>query len=95
MDSTGATGKHGDSAANGESDRLLLLAPQGPANFGLVAAPEEIGDFSEGDVVKFTDPEQIRDCGNGSFVFVSPAKCQKVTDPELAETYRAIIYGGC
>ena len=75
-------------------DRLLLLAPQGPANFGLVAAPEELGDFSEGDVVKFTDPEQIRDCGNGSFVFVSPAKSQKVTDPELAETYRTIIYGG-
>jgi hypothetical protein len=76
-------------------DRLLLLAPSGPADFGVVAAPEELGDFSEGDVVKFTDPEQIQDCGNGSFVFVSPANCQKVTDPELADTYRTIIYGGC
>jgi hypothetical protein len=74
-------------------DRLMLLAPSGPANFGVVSAPEELGGFSEGDVVKFTDPEQIRDCGNGSFVFVSPAKCQKVTDPELAESYRSIIYG--
>jgi hypothetical protein len=74
-------------------DRLMLLAPSGPVNFGVVAAPEELGDFAEGDVVKFTDPEQIRDCGNGSFVFVSPAKCEKVTDPELVEEYRSIIYG--
>ena len=73
-------------------DRLLLLAPPGPANFGVVAAPEELGTFAEGDVVRFTDPEQIQDCENGSFVFVSPAKCQKVTDPELAESYREIIY---
>jgi len=76
-------------------DRLMLLVPSGPANFGVVAAPEELGHFAEGDVVKFTDPEQIRDCGNGSFVFVSPAKCQKVTDPELAEAYRCMIYRGC
>ena len=75
-------------------DRLMLLVPSGPANFGVVAAPEELGNFAEGDVVKFTDPEQIRDCENGSFVFVSPAKCQRVTDPALAETYRTIIYGG-
>ena len=76
-----------------KGDLLLLLVPNGPANFGVVAAPEELGGFAEGDVVRFTDPKQIRDCGNGSFVFVSPAKCQKVIDPELAETYRAIIYG--
>jgi hypothetical protein len=50
--------------------------------------------FSEGDVVKVTDPERIRATGNGSFVFVSPAKCEKVTDPELAEAYRSIIYSG-
>ncbi|MGB0109844.1 MAG: hypothetical protein WBP52_15205 [Terriglobales bacterium] len=75
-------------------ERLMLLAPSGPANFGVVAAPEELGDFAEGDVVKFTDPERIQDGGNGtSLVFVTPAKCQKVTDPELAETYRCIIYG--
>jgi hypothetical protein len=74
-------------------DRLLLLVPQGPANFGVVAAPEELGDFSEGDVVRFTDPERIQDCENGSFVFVSPAKCEKVTDPKLVEEYRSIIYG--
>jgi hypothetical protein len=76
-------------------DRLLLLAPREPANFGVVAAPEELGDFSEGDVVGFTSPERIQDCENGSFVFVSPAKCQKIIDPELAEIYRAIIYGSC
>ena len=76
-------------------DRLMLLAPSGPANFGVVAAPEELENFAEGDVVKFTDPERIQDCENGSFVFVSPAKCQKIIDPELAEIYRAIIYGSC
>jgi hypothetical protein len=75
-------------------DRLLLLVPRGLANFGVVAAPEELGDFAEGDVVRFTSPERIQDGGNGSLVFVSPAKCEKITDPELAETYRAIIYGG-
>ena len=75
-------------------DRLMLLVPSGPANFGVVAAPEELGNFAEGDVVKFTDPERIQDGGNGtSLVFVTPAKCEKVTDPELVEEYRSIIYG--
>jgi hypothetical protein len=77
-----------------EFDRLLLLVPRGPANFGVVAAPEELGDFSQGDVMKFTDPERIQDGGSGtSLVFVSPAKCEKVTETELAEAYRSIIYG--
>jgi hypothetical protein len=88
-------GNRGGSAAKSESDRLLLLAPSVPKDFGVVAASEERGDFSDGDVVKFIEPEQIQDCGNGSFVFVSPAKCQKVTDPELAEAYRCMIYRGC
>lgn len=75
-------------------DRLMLLAPSGPANFGVVAALEELGNFAEGDVVNFTDPERIQDGGNGtSLVFVTPAKCEKVTDPDVAEAYRAIIYG--
>jgi len=75
-------------------DRLMLLVPSGPANFGVVAAPEELGNFAEGDVVKFTDPERIQDGGNGtSLVFVTPAQCEKVTDPELVEEYRSIIYG--
>jgi hypothetical protein len=83
-----------DLASIAQLDHLLLLAPRGPANFGVVAAPEELAGFVEGDVVRFTDPEQIQDCENGGFVFVSPAKCQRVTDPALAETYRTIIYGG-
>jgi len=74
---------------------LLLIAPHGPSNFGVVAAPEKLGDFVEGDVVTFTDPEGVQDGGNGSLVFVSVAKCKKVTDPGLVETYRSIIYGGC
>ena len=75
-------------------DRLMLLAPSGPTDFGVVAAPEELGDFAEGDVVKFTDPERIQDGGNGtSLVFVTPAKCEKVTDPDRAESYRSLIYG--
>src|SRR5271167_1836977 len=87
-------GEHGDSAENSECDRLMLLAPPGPAKFGVVAAPEEIGNFAEGDVVKFTDPERIQDGGNGtSLVFVSPAKCEKVTDPERAASYRSIVHG--
>lgn len=63
----------------------------------MVAAPEELGDFPEGDVVRFADPEQIREGENASLVFVAPANCEKVTDPELGEAYRSIIsiiYGG-
>lgn len=75
-------------------DRLMLLAPSGLANFGVVAAPEELGNFAEGDVVKFTEPERIQDGGNGtSLVFVTPAKCEKVTEPDRAESYRSIIFG--
>jgi hypothetical protein len=82
-------------SVNAENDRLLLIAPQGPANFGVVAAPEEFGDFAEGDVVKFTDPERATGSGSGSRrVFVRPAKCKQVTDPEPVEAYRSIIYGG-
>lgn len=87
-------GEHGDSAANSESESLMLLAPSGPANFGVIAAPEELGNFAEGDVVKFTDPERIQDGGNGtSLVFVTPANCEKVTDLDRAASYRLIIYG--
>ena len=53
------------SGVNAENDRLLLIAPHGPANVGVVAAPEDLGDFVEGDVVTFTDPEWIQDGGNG------------------------------
>lgn len=73
---------------------MMLLVPSGTANFGVVAAPEELGNFAEGDVVKFTEPDRIQDGGNGtSLVFVTPDKCEKVTDPDRAESYRSIIYG--
>lgn len=90
----GTGGSMATSGVNAKNDRLLLIAPHGPANFGVVVAPE-LGDFVEGEVVTFTDTEGVQDGGNGRFVFVSPAKCKKVTDPGLVETYRSIIYGGC
>jgi hypothetical protein len=34
-----------DLASIAQLDHLLLLAPRGPANFGVVAAPEELAGF--------------------------------------------------
>ena len=76
------------------SDFLVLLVPYATANFGVVAAPEE-PEFLRGECREIPRSRLIQDGGNGtSLVFVSPAKCEKVTDPEVVEAYRAIIYGG-
>ena len=77
-----------------KGDLLLLLVPNGPANFGIVAAPEELGGFAEGDVVSFREPYQRRDGGEkGDFAFVTPGNCEKITDPQVAEACRNFIWG--
>jgi hypothetical protein len=75
-------------------DLLLLLVSNAPANFGIVAAPEELGGFAEGDVVRFGEPFQRQDGGQkGDFVFVSPGNCEKIADPQVAEACRSFIWG--
>ena len=77
-----------------KGDLLLLLVPNGPANFGIVSAPEELGGFAEGDVVGFREPYQRRDGGEkGDFVFVTPGNCEKITDPQVAEACRIFVWG--
>jgi hypothetical protein len=75
-------------------DLLLLLVSNGPSNFGIVAAPEELGGFAEGDVVSFREPYQRQDGGEkGELVFVTPGNCEKITDPQVAEACRTFIWG--
>jgi hypothetical protein len=75
-------------------DRLLLIVPPYPAKFGIVAAPEEVGGFAEGDVVEFREPFQRQDGeGKGDFVFVTPGNCEKIMDPQVAEACRSFIWG--
>jgi len=42
--------------AGENQDRLLLIVPPYPVKLGIVAAPEELGGFAEGDVVSFREP---------------------------------------
>jgi len=75
-------------------DRLLLIVPPYPVKLGIVAAPEELGGFAEGDVVSFREPYQRRDDGEkGDFVFVTPGNCEKITDPQVAEACRIFVWG--
>ncbi len=75
-------------------DRLLLIVPPYPVKLGIVAAPEELEGFAEGDVVRFREPYQRQaGGGKGAFVFVTPANCEKITDPQLAEACRSFIWG--
>ena len=77
-----------------KGDLLLLLVSNAHANFGIVAAPEKLAGFAEGDVVRFREPYQRRDGGeNGDFVFVTPGNCEKVVDPQVAESCRSFIWG--
>jgi hypothetical protein len=80
--------------AGENQDRLLLIVPPYPVKLGIVAAPEELGGFAEGDVVRFREPYQRRDGGGkGDFVFVTPGNCKKVVDPQVAESCRSFIWG--
>jgi hypothetical protein len=80
--------------AEENQDRLLLIVPPYPVKLGIVAAPEELGGFAEGDVVGFREPYQRRDGGEeGDFVFVTPGNCEKITDPQVAEACRSLIWG--
>ena len=77
-----------------KSDLLLLLVSNAPANFGIVAAPEELGGFAEGDVVSFREPYQRQDGGEkGDLMFVTPRNCEKIADPQVAEACRSFILG--
>ncbi len=77
-----------------KGDLLLLLVSNAPANFGIVAAPEELEGFAEGDVVGFREPYQRRDGeGKGDLVFVTPGNCEKIADPQVAEACRSFIWG--
>ena len=80
--------------ARENQDRLLLIVPPYPVKFGIVAAPEELGGFAEGDVVSFREPYQRRECGGrGDMVFVTPGSCEKITDPQVADACRSFIRG--
>lgn len=75
-------------------DRLLLIVSPYPVKLGIVAAPEELGGFAEGDVVRFREPYQRQDDGEkGAFVFVTPGNCEKIADPQVAEACRSFIWG--
>jgi len=75
-------------------DRLLLIVPPYPVKLGIVAAPEELGGFAEGDVVSFREPYQRREGGGkGDMVFVTPGNCEKIVDPQVAESCRSFIWG--
>jgi len=75
-------------------DRLLLIVPPYPVKLGIVATPEELGGFAEGDIVSFREPYQRREAGEkGDFVFVTPGNCEKITDPQVAEACRSFIWG--
>jgi len=80
--------------AGENQDRLLLIVPPYPIKLGIVAAPEELGGFAEGDVVSFGEPIQRHDGGGkGDFVFVTPGNCEKITDPQVAEACRIFVWG--
>ena len=80
--------------AGENQDRLLLIVPLYPVKLGIIAAPEELEGFAEGDVVSFRDPYQRRDGGGkGNLVFVTPGNCEKITDPQVAEACRSFIWG--
>ena len=80
--------------AGENQDRLLLIVPPYPIKLGIVAAPEELGGFAEGDVVRFGEPFQRQDGeGKGDFVFVTPGNCEKLADPQVAESCRSFIWG--
>ena len=71
--------KHTLNDAGENHDRLLLIAPSYPVKLGIVAAPEELGGFAEGDVVSFREPYQRREAGEkGDLVFVTPGNCEKI-----------------
>jgi hypothetical protein len=75
-------------------DRLLLMVPPYPVRLGIVVAPEELEGFAEGDVVSFREPYQRRDGGGkGDLVFVTPGNCEKIADPQVAESCRSFIWG--
>ena len=86
--------KHTLNDAGENHDRLLLIAPSYPVKLGIVAAPEELGGFAEGDVVSFREPYQRRECGGrGDMVFVTSGNCERIADPQVAEACRSFIYG--
>jgi hypothetical protein len=75
-------------------DRLLLIVPPYPVKLGIIAAPEELEGFAEGDVVSFREPYQRGEGGGkGNMVFVTPGNCEKITDPEVADACRSFIWG--
>lgn len=85
---------HQSNNAGENQDRLLLIVPPYPVKLGIVAAPEELEGFAEGDVVRFGEPFQRQDGGEkGDFVFVTPGNCEKIADPQVAEACRSFIWG--
>jgi hypothetical protein len=84
-----------------EGGSLLLLALRVPFPYAVVLFPEQLGDFAEGDVVRYSGgkemlaPEEGEDGDRGKLMKVALANCEKITDPKVAESCRRIIYWPC
>jgi hypothetical protein len=86
-----------DTNLDTEDDFLLIATLRVPSPYGYVLFPEQLGDFAEGDIVRYAGgkdmlvPEEGEDGGRGKLMKVAVEDCERVTDPEVAESLRLVI----
>jgi len=80
-----------------DDDFLLIATLRVPCQYGYVLFPEQLGDFAEGDIVRYTGgkemlvPEEGEDGGRGKLMKVAAENCEKITDPDIAESLRLVL----